>query len=184
MRDSLPSTSRSLPIALIRARERVMSPIREMLAKSDITEQQWRILRVLSEYGEMDSTSLASRSALLTPSLTRIINSMLSKGLVTQRRDAQDKRRQRIDITTKGQMIIDDNLAEATSIMQTVKQTLGTDNYEKLLDLLDTYWRLDDINHCIFYIKIILVCLASSSCLPYCWRQPIIKIWTDRQIRL
>ena len=137
MRDSLPSTSRSLPIALMRARERVMSPIREMLAKSDITEQQWRILRALSEYGEMDSTSLASRSALLTPSLTRIINSMLSKGLVTQRRDAQDKRRQRIDITTKGQMIIDDNLAEATSIMQTVKQTLGTDNYEKLLDLLN-----------------------------------------------
>ena len=137
MRDSLPSTSRSLPIALIRARERVMSPIREMLAKSDITEQQWRILRVLSEYGEMDSTSLASRSALLTPSLTRIINSMLSKGLVTQRRDAQDKRRQRIDITTKGQMIIDDNLAEATSIMQTVKKTLEADNYEKLLDLLD-----------------------------------------------
>ena len=137
MRDSLPSTSRSLPIALMRARERVMSPIREMLAKSEITEQQWRILRALSEYGEMDSTSLASRSALLTPSLTRIINSMLSKGLVTQRRDAQDKRRQRIDITTKGQMIIDDNLAEATSIMQTVKQTLGTDNYEKLLDLLN-----------------------------------------------
>ena len=62
---------------------------------------------------------------------------MLSKGLVTQRRDAQDKRRQRIDITTKGQMIIDDNLAEATSIMQTVKQNLGTDNYEKLLDLLN-----------------------------------------------
>ena len=36
-------------------------------------------------------------------------------------------------------MIIDDNLAEAASIMQTVKQTLGTDNYEKLLDLLNLF---------------------------------------------
>ena len=137
MTDSLPSTSRSLPIALMRARERMMSPIREMLSKSDITEQQWRILRALSEYGQMDSTSLASRSALLTPSLTRITNSMLAKNLVTQRRDVKDKRRQLVAITASGQKIIDDNLAEATAIMQTVKQTLGTENYEKLLDLLN-----------------------------------------------
>ena len=114
-----------------------MSPIREMLAKSGITEQQWRILRALSEYGEMDSTSLASRSALLTPSLTRITNSMLAKNLVTQRRDVKDKRRQLVAITASGQKIIDDNLADATAIMQTVKQTLGKDNYEKLLDLLN-----------------------------------------------
>ena len=143
MKDSLPSTSRSLPIALMRARERVMSPIREMLAKSDITEQQWRILRSLSEFGEMDSTSLAERSALLTPSLTRIINSMQSKGLVLQRRDEIDKRRQMITITASGQKIIDDNLAEATAIMQKVKHSLGSDNYEKLLDLLSLLEKSD-----------------------------------------
>ena len=67
MRDSLPSTSRSLPIALMRARERVMSPIREMLAKSDITEQQWRILRALSEYGEMDSDLACQQICLAYP---------------------------------------------------------------------------------------------------------------------
>jgi len=143
MKDSLPSTSRSLPIALMRARERVMSPIREMLAKSDITEQQWRILRSLSEFGEMDSTSLAERSALLTPSLTRIINSMQSKGLVLQRRDEIDKRRQMITITASGQKIIDDNLAEATAIMQKLKHSLGSDNYEKLLDLLSLLEKSD-----------------------------------------
>jgi len=143
MKDSLPSTSRSLPIALMRARERVMSPIREMLSKSDITEQQWRILRSLSEFGEMDSTSLAERSALLTPSLTRIINSMQSKGLVLQRRDEIDKRRQMITITASGQKIIDDNLVEATAIMQKVKHSLGSDNYEKLLDLLSLLEKSD-----------------------------------------
>jgi len=143
MKDSLPSTSRSLPIALMRARERVMSPIREMLSKSDITEQQWRILRSLSEFGEMDSTSLAERSALLTPSLTRIINSMQSKGLVLQRRDEIDKRRQMITITASGQKIIDDNLEEATAIMQKLKHSLGSDNYEKLLDLLSLLEKSD-----------------------------------------
>lgn len=120
----------------MRARERVMSPIRVMLAKSAITEQQWRILRALSEYGEMDSSSLAVRSALLTPSLTRIINSMLAKGLVTQQRDNKDKRRQLIAITARGQKIIDDNLAEAIQIVLDVKLLLGAEKYETLLDLL------------------------------------------------
>ena len=120
-----------------------MSPIREMLSKSDITEQQWRILRSLSEFGEMDSTSLAERSALLTPSLTRIINSMQSKGLVLQRRDEIDKRRQMVTITASGQKIIDNNLAEATAIMQKVKHSLGSDNYEKLLDLLSLLEKSD-----------------------------------------
>ena len=143
--DSLPSTSRSLPIALMRARERVMSPIRMMLAKSAITEQQWRILRALSEYGEMDSSSLADRSALLTPSLTRIINSMLAKGLVTQQRDNKDKRRQLIAITAGGQQIIDDNLAEATQIMRDVKLSLGAEKYETLLDLLGQLDRSDTL---------------------------------------
>jgi len=80
---------------------------------------------------------------LLTPSLTRIINSMQSKGLVLQRRDEIDKRRQMITITASGQKIIDDNLAEATAIMQKVKHSLGSDNYEKLLDLLSLLEKSD-----------------------------------------
>ena len=39
----LPSTRRSLPIALMRSREQVMAPIRAMLRASGLTEQQWRV---------------------------------------------------------------------------------------------------------------------------------------------
>ena len=107
MSKTLPPTSRSLPIALIRAREGVMGPIRDMLSETDITEQQWRVLRVLSEYGEMDIKTLADRSSLLLPSLTRIASTLRAKGFVTQITDSRDKRRQIIEITKAGQTIID-----------------------------------------------------------------------------
>ena len=68
----LPPTTRSLPIALMRARESVMAPIRDMLSETGLSEQQWRVLRVLAEQGEMDSHSLAERACLLFPSLTRM----------------------------------------------------------------------------------------------------------------
>jgi homoprotocatechuate degradation regulator HpaR len=136
MTSKLPSTSRSLPIALIRAREGVMSPIREMLSETDITEQQWRVLRVLSEYGAIDSSTLADRASLLFPSLTRIAATMRDKGLVTQTRDEVDRRRQIIAITESGQKIIDDRSEQSTQIVANIRGTLGEQNYETLLDLL------------------------------------------------
>ena len=136
MTSRLPSTARSLPIALIRAREGVMAPIRDMLAETGITEQQWRVLRVLSEYGVMDSKTLADRSSLLLPSLTRIVATLREKELVTQTRDLIDRRRHFIEITEAGQKMINDHTGQAARIVDGFKDTLGPQKYETLLDLL------------------------------------------------
>jgi len=136
MTSTLSPTKRSLPIALIRAREGVMAPIREMLAETGITEQQWRVLRVLTEYGRLDAKTLADRSSLLFPTLTRIAATLRDKGLITQTRDDADRRRQFIEITPKGQKIIDDRATQAAQIVDGFKSALGAENYETLLDLL------------------------------------------------
>lgn len=136
MTQPLPSTSRSLPIALIRAREGVMLPIRDMLAQTGITEQQWRVLRVLAEHGPLDASSLADQASLLFPSLTRIATTMRKKGLLTQTRDQQDRRRQQIAIAPAGQKIIDENTDQAAQIVDDFKTTLGAEQYEQLLNLL------------------------------------------------
>ncbi len=143
MTAKLPSTTRSLPIALIRAREGVMSPIRDMLAETGITEQQWRVLRVLAENGQLDTKTLADRSSLLFPSLTRIAATLREKGLITQTRDSVDRRRQFIKITPEGQKIIDDRADQAARIVEGFQATLGIEDYEKLLDLLS---RLDPVS--------------------------------------
>jgi homoprotocatechuate degradation regulator HpaR len=137
MSKALPSTARSLPIALIRAREGIMAPIRDMLSETGITEQQWRVLRVLSEFGVMDAKTLADRSSLLFPSLTRIGATLRDKGLVSQSRDERDRRRQFIEITAAGQSIIDERAARAAEIVKGFKASLGDNNYETLLDLLE-----------------------------------------------
>ena len=143
MTNNLPSTSRSLPIALIRAREGVMIPIREMLSETGITEQQWRVLRVLSEHGVLDTKSLAERSCLLLPSLTRIAATLRGKGLISQTRDEQDRRRQFVEITPEGQSIIDTNASRASDIAAEFRTRLGEADYETLLNLLE---RLDPQN--------------------------------------
>ncbi|WP_371170756.1 homoprotocatechuate degradation operon regulator HpaR [Aliiroseovarius sp. 2305UL8-7] len=138
----LPSTRRSLPIALMRAREKVMGPVRDMLAPTGITEQQWRILRVLSEQGSQDATHLSDRTSLLMPSLTRIIQTMVSNGLVTRTPDEHDRRRQTLAITPDGQQIIDENLEQASRIAERYVRHLGKKRYEDLLDALEALERL------------------------------------------
>ncbi len=113
-----------------------MAPIREMLAETGVTEQQWRVLRVLAEFGRMDTKTLADRSSLLFPSLTRIAATLREKGLVTQTRDNKDRRRQFIEITANGQKFIDDHGPQAANIAAGFKETLGDQDYETLLDLL------------------------------------------------
>ncbi len=132
----LPSTTRSLPMSLIRAREKVMVPIRAMLSQSGITEQQWRILRVLEEFGPLDATKLSEAACLLVPSQTRIVQTLVAKGYVTRTPDTKDRRRQTVAITKAGRRIIEDNLDQARDIARHFETVLGKKKLQTLLDLL------------------------------------------------
>jgi homoprotocatechuate degradation regulator HpaR len=137
MSKSLLKTSRSLPIALLRARERVMGPIREMLSGVGITEQQWRVLRVLQETGPQEPTRIAERACLLLPSLTRILQKLEEKGLIDRSRDLDDKRKQIVQITDAGAELIEANLATSIALLEETRKQMGSDQYEALLDLLN-----------------------------------------------
>ncbi len=137
MTDDLPLTSRSLPIALLRAREKVMAPIRTILADVGVTEQQWRVLRVLNEEGPQEPTRIAERACLLLPSLTRILQKLEDKQLIKRQPDPKDGRRQIIEITSEGMTIIHQNLKACIQASENLRSRLGQDRHEMLLDLLN-----------------------------------------------
>ncbi|MDR9485654.1 MULTISPECIES: homoprotocatechuate degradation operon regulator HpaR [Sediminimonas] len=137
-----PETDRSLPIALLRARERVMGPIRNMLADVGVTEQQWRVLRVLDECGTLDPTDIADRSCLLLPSLTRIMQTLVTKGLITRAPHPSDRRKQLITITEAGRALIRDNLEESRRLNRWMRDNFGSERLDLLLDLLNELDRM------------------------------------------
>lgn len=136
-RPEIRRTSRSLPIALLRARETVMGPIREMLAQSGINEQKWRVLRVLDEEGPMEQTALAARACLLLSSLTRILKTMEGEGLLTRASDPGDRRKSIVSVTDKGRGLIRTHLPQAEAIFAALTARYGAERMEELLDLLE-----------------------------------------------
>ncbi|OBY25444.1 homoprotocatechuate degradation operon regulator HpaR [Leisingera sp. JC1] len=139
----MPSTDRSLPIALLRARERVMGPIRALLSGAGLTEQQWRVLRVVQESGPIDPTQIADKACLLLPSLTRILQKLEEKQLISRERDKQDRRRQVVRISPAGEKIIADNLEASLELMEQTRRKMGVERYEALLDLLNELDRIE-----------------------------------------
>jgi len=133
----LRKTSRSLPKALLRARERVMGPIRSMLSDAGVTEQQWRVLRVLEEHGPSDATEIANAACLLMPSLTRILQVLETKELCSRRPHPSDKRRTVVEIAEAGKKLISENIPESNRIFADLESELGSEKFEQLLDLLN-----------------------------------------------
>ena len=63
----------SINIGLIQAREALMTQFRPILNQANITDQQWRIIRLLAENGTLDFQDLANQACILRPSLTGIL---------------------------------------------------------------------------------------------------------------
>lgn len=119
-----------------------MGPVRKLLSDVDLTEQQWRVLRVVQEGDRIDPTEIADQACLLLPSLTRILQKLDEKGLISRERDKVDRRRQIVRITDAGEKIIEANIAASIAIVTRTREKMGEERYEALLDLLN---ELDEI---------------------------------------
>jgi homoprotocatechuate degradation regulator HpaR len=133
----LQSTRRSLPMSLLRAREVVMAQFRPILAQHGVSEQQWRVIRVLGEQSPLDATELAERASILAPSLTRIIKALEERKLITRGKVEGDGRRVMLSIAPKGQVLISEVSPESSAIYDEVQRRIGHERYEQLLDLLE-----------------------------------------------
>ncbi len=129
--------NRSLPIALLRAREAVTRPVREMLAGTTINEQKWRVLRVLEEGGAQDQNTIAYQACLLLPSLTRILRVMEADGLVSRHEDSRDRRRSIVKIEPAGRIILEERGEKAAALVSELRAQFGEEKFEQLLDLLE-----------------------------------------------
>jgi homoprotocatechuate degradation regulator HpaR len=98
--------SRSLPMALMRAREATMRFFRPSLRTHGLSEQQWRVLRALAAEGPTEAMSLARAAFLLAPSLSRILRDLRKRRLIERRVNSSDLRRSVIAISPAGRALI------------------------------------------------------------------------------
>lgn len=75
------------------------------LATVDLSLSQYRILGILTEGSEM-SSSLAERLAVRPPSVTAVIDGLVTRGLVDRTHNENDRRRISLGITPEGETVL------------------------------------------------------------------------------
>ncbi len=128
--------SRSLPMALLKAREAVMDRFRPSLREFGITEQQWRVLRALYGRGEVETGALAGLCCLLTPSLSRILKHLEATGLVSRRPAPSDQRRTLVTISTEGRALLERRAPLSEAQYRAIEEAFGKERIDALYGTL------------------------------------------------
>jgi len=122
----------SLPMILHRTLDGVMPEFRNLFAKYNLTEQQWRILRILWEDEKVTSADLSARSLLPPPSLVGIIDRLENKQLVTRLRSLEDRRIVYVLATAKGRRLGDEVVPMVQEINNRIRQTLSQEEWRMM----------------------------------------------------
>lgn len=131
------SFERSLPMALLRAREATMRRFRPMLAEHELTEQQWRVLRALAASGApLDVGRIAEDTFLLGPSLSRILVNLEGRALVLRTTVADDQRRAAISLTDAGLALVAEIAPNSEAIYAQIEAAFGAERLASLLNEL------------------------------------------------
>lgn len=127
---------KSLPIALLRAREATTRLFKQFIESHDLTMPQWRVLRALAEAEALDAKTLAERCVILPPSLTRIFRGLTQRGLIEQVQ-CNDARRHMVRLTPEGRAMFEEVMQESEPCYAALASAFGPERLDTLLDLLN-----------------------------------------------
>ena len=142
MSDTQPSfVHRNLPRLLLEAREAVMLHTRPSLREHGLSDQQWRVLRVLGEHAGdpagVETGRVAREALLLGPSLTGVLTRMERDGLISRARCPQDARRTVVRATPAGLKLVATLSLTIEAHYAWMEVQLGKAQLAKLYVLLD-----------------------------------------------
>ena len=140
---SAPFVHRNLPRLLLQAREAVMAHTRPSLREHGLSDQQWRVLRVLGEHGVVETGRVSREAFILGPSLTGVLARMERDGLIQRERDPADQRRTVVAATTKGKRMVGKLSGTIESHYDWMEKSLGKQNLTQLYQLLDQVIELE-----------------------------------------
>jgi homoprotocatechuate degradation regulator HpaR len=127
---------RSLPMALLRAREAVMRGFRRVLREQGLNEQEWRIMRALIEVDQIEIGELADSVFILKPSATRTVKNLQARKIVTRTRSSADQRRAFIALTPHGRELFDSLAPVNEAEYARITKLIGEPDMQEIYELL------------------------------------------------
>lgn len=107
----------------------------------EVTVDQWIILKKLGEHENLSQKELAELVSKDTPTLTRIIDLLVEKGLVIRKTDPEDRRRFCVTLTEKGAWMLGEYQSPIRDIRLKAWNGLSEDDFNNFKRIINTIYR-------------------------------------------
>lgn len=113
----------------------------DVLAEQELSWSAFTTLFVLRVWGDMDARSLAAEAGVSAATLTGVMKTLESRGLIRRKSDRADGRRVVVTLTSAGHHVVDSVMPAFNRHERLVTQALTEDEQESLARSLRTILR-------------------------------------------
>ena len=126
-------------VNLVRTADRLMAASAQVMKAWDISPTQYNVLRILRGAGGegLCCGEVGERMITRDPDITRLLDRMESRGLVTRARDRKDRRVIAVRITGAGLRILEEMQPTLEEFAERHLGRLGPEKLRNLIDLLE-----------------------------------------------
>ncbi|MFT6337625.1 MAG: DNA-binding MarR family transcriptional regulator [Saprospiraceae bacterium] len=103
----------------------------------DITPEQWIVIDTVNKNGTMSQKSIGQLSFKNAPTISRIIDNLVKKGLVNRIEEKGDRRKTSISVTTSGADLINHCQNEVDRLRNLSWKGLSDSDYKDFTRILD-----------------------------------------------
>lgn len=119
--------------------------LNKLISNGDLSQGEYLVLRNIwlsnngmsSNQGHIKAADLSDILKLSRPSITRILNDLERRGLITRNIDSEDRRSVKIELTEEGIEAIEKANRRILSIAERLVVSLGDSDTDKLIELID-----------------------------------------------
>lgn len=115
-----------------------MSRFRPLLNQHGVTEQQWRIIRVLLDEDGLEPRQLCERCLISSPSIAGVLMRMEEAGWIQRERMAHDQRRVKVTVTAATKKLGKSMAPLIEREYLALEELVGVKQLQQVYDALDT----------------------------------------------
>lgn len=141
--------NRNLPQLFLRARGSLMSHFRPILSHFGLTDQQWRILRLLDEHEQLEPRELCEMCQILSPSMAGVLTRMEEIDLISRSPMEGDQRRVLVSLSGHGMQLMSEIAPLIDMQYQHIEKSFGKQAVNDLIRKLEEFIQAgeDSVQH-------------------------------------
>jgi len=116
-----------------------MSHFRPILQHFGVTEQQWRILRILDERVQLEPREICHLCQIVSPSMAGVLARMEQMQLILRSRIATDQRRVLVRLAPKGEQLVAAMAPLIDAQYRHIEEALGKPVLDELFNILEQF---------------------------------------------